>query len=107
MFKPYSIVFKGNPWIAADRRYLEPEEVGLQLINFKNYGDALILAWVIRDTDGIWSTILGTERYESVYKESNTIHDMHWPLLHITDAFKNFYIKPGTHKNYNTHLLNT
>ena len=80
----------------ADRKYLEPEEVGLGLINVKDYGDALRLTWAKRETDGIWSTVLRgqlTERYESVYKESSTVHNIHWPLLHITGAFKNFCIK--------------
>ena len=45
--------FKGNPQIAAKRRYLEPDEGGQGLINIKDFGDALRLAWAKRETDEI------------------------------------------------------
>ena len=89
-------VFKGKPWVAADRRYIEAKKGGTELIKIQDYGDALRTSWAKRDNKGLWSSILKgetTNQYESIYTTSGTLHKMHWPLKHITNAFERFCVK--------------
>ena len=59
-------VFKGKPWIAADRRYIEAKKGGTELIKIQDYGDALRTSWAKRDNKGLWSSILKGETTTSM-----------------------------------------
>ena len=109
-------MFKGNPWIAADRRYLEPDEGGLGLIKIKDYavkdyGDALRLAWAKQETYGKWSTIRRGQ-YNKWYEyiknlaQYTTCTGHYFTSLMPSKTFAKNSFKQRTYKNY-INLLNT
>ena len=94
--------------MAKERRYLTAENGGMDLINIQAYGDALRSTWAKRNNPGLWSTILKSNsvlNFESLYTTTNTLHAMHWPLHHITNAFQNVCIQHG--KQSGTRLVHT